>query len=138
VKVADALHEKARMEGVPVQLPNLYARKNPAAGFQRKWFWLFPQLRPCQDPRGPGRKWWHCLDTTVQRAMERANRRAGTEGITPHHLRHAYATYAHEDGASLRDLQELLGHKNVQTTSNYVSPDPRRVPSPFERMKLSA
>lgn len=138
VRAAEVVHEKARLEGVPVQLPHLYAKKNPAAAFQRKWFWLFPQLRPCQDPRGPGRKWWHCLDTTVQRAMERANVRAGTEGIMPHHLRHGWATYAHADGANLRDLQEVLGHKNIETTARYVRPDPERVPSPFERMGLVA
>lgn len=138
VRAAEALHKKAVLEGVLVQMPHLYAIKNPNAVFQRRWFWLFPQQRPCRDPRGPGRKWWHCLDTTVQRALQRANRAAGTEGITPHHLRHAWATYAHADGAHLRDLQEVLGHKNIETTANYVRPDPERVPSPFEKLKIVA
>jgi site-specific recombinase XerD len=138
VRAAEVVHGKAVLEGVPVQLPHLYTKKNPAAAFQKKWFWLFPQMQPCRDPRGPGRKWWHCLDTTVQRAMVRANRRAGTEGIMPHHLRHAWATYAHADGAHMRDLQEVLGHKNIETTANYVRPDPERVPSPFEGMRLVA
>jgi integrase len=138
VKAAEAIHARAVMEGVPVKLPHLYAKKNPKSAFQRRWFWLFPQTLPCRDPRCGGRVWWHCLDSTVQRAMRTANRRAGTEGITPHHLRHAWATYSHEDGAHLRDLQEVLGHKNIETTARYVRPDPERVPSPFERLKLIA
>jgi site-specific recombinase XerD len=138
VKAAEALQKRAVMEGVPVPLPHLYAKKNPGAAFQRRWFWLFPQAQPCIDPRSKARVWWQCLPSTVRRAMRSANRRAGTEGITPHCLRHAWATHAHEDGAHLRDLQEVLGHKNVETTARYVRPDPERVPSPFERMKLTA
>lgn len=138
VKVSEAVQQRSKLEGVPVKLPHLYAKKNPAAAFERGWFWLFPQILPCIDPRTKGRVWWHCLDTTVQRAMRKANRLAKTDGITPHHLRHAWATYAHEDGAHLRDLQEVLGHKNIETTARYVRPDPERVPSPFERMQIVA
>jgi integrase len=138
VKAAEAVRDRAVMEGVPVKMPHLYAKKNPKAAFQRGWFWLFPQIQPCVDPRTKGRVWWHCLDTTVQRAMRTANRRAGVDGITPHHLRHAWATYAHADGAHLRDLQEVLGHKNIETTARYVRPDPERVPSPLESMHLVA
>jgi integrase len=78
------------------------------------------------------------LSESVQRAMQVANRRAGTEGITPHHLRHAWATYAHANGAPLRDLQEILGHKSIETTARYVRPDPERVISPFESLRLAS
>lgn len=138
MRAAEVIHERAIMEGVPAQLPHLYAKKNPGAAFQKRWFWLFPQIQPCDDPRGHGRVWWHCHPKTVQRAMRVANRRAGTEGITPHHLRHAWATYAHANGAHLRDLQEILGHKNIETTARYVRPDPERVPSPFESLAIVA
>lgn len=137
VKVAEAIHQRAVMDGVPVKLPNLYAKKNPQASFQRRWFWLFPQVSPCIDPRGSTRVWWHCHPKTVQRALRIANRRAGTEGITPHHLRHAWATDAHAAGAHLRDLQEILGHKSIETTIRYVRPDPERVPSPFETLRIA-
>jgi site-specific recombinase XerD len=138
VRSAETLQKRSIMEGVPVKLPHLYAKKNPQAQFQRRWFWLFPQCQPCVDPRGGGRVWWHCLPSTVRRAMRTANRRAGTEGITPHCLRHAWATHAHADGAHMRDLQEVLGHKNIETTARYVRPDPERVPSPFERLSIVA
>lgn len=129
-----AIHKKAVTMGVPTKLPHLYAAKNPAAVFQRRWFWLFPQHQPCQDPRGAGRVWWHCLESTVQRA----NRRAGTEGIAPHHLRHAWATDAHAAGAHVRDLQEILGHKNIETTMRYLRPSPERVTSPIDTLWSAA
>lgn len=138
IHAAEVIYKKAVLEGVPVKLPHLYAKKNPQAAHQRRWFYLFPQIQPCDDPRGRGRVWWHCHPKTVQRAMRSANLRAGTEGITPHHLRHAWATYAHANGAHLRDLQEILGHKSIETTARYVRPDPERVPSPFERMAIVA
>ena len=132
VQAAEAQHKKARAMGVPAKLPNKLAQKYPKAPFQRRWFWLFPQNAPCNDPRGAGRVWWHCLDSAVQRAMRSANTRAGTEGITPHHLRHAWATHSADDGADLRDLQEILGHRDINTTMRYVRPRPERVPSPLD------
>ena len=138
VKAAETIQKRAVMEGVPVKLPHLYAKKNPQSAFQRRWFWLFPQCQPCVDPRSKARVWWQCLPSTVRRAMRSANRRAGTEGITPHCLRHAWATHAHADGAHMRDLQEILGHKDIETTARYVRPDPDLVPSPFEMMQIVA
>jgi site-specific recombinase XerD len=136
VGIAEALHQKALTMGVPTKLPNQIARKYPAATRQLRWFWLFPQSQPCNDIDGPGRVWWHCLEDTVQRAMRGANKRAGTEGITCHHLRHAWATHAHEQGACVRDLQEILGHRDIRTTMRYLRPDPERVPSPLESLDL--
>jgi len=138
VKVSEAVHERAKIQGVPVKLPGLYAKKNPAASFHRRWFWLFPQINPCTDPRTEKLVWWHCHPKTVQRAMRIANDRAGTEGITPHMLRHAWATEAHADGAHVRDIQEIMGHKSIETTMRYLRPDPERVPSPFEKLRLTA
>jgi integrase len=138
VSASEAVQKRSVASGVPVKLPHCYAKKNPQAAFQRRWFWLFPQNQPCVDPRGAGRVWWHCLPSTVQRAMRTANRRAGTEGITPHCLRHAWATHAHDDGALLPDLQVVLGHRSIETTARYVRPNPERVPSPLESMDFVA
>lgn len=138
VAAAEARHQQAVLEGVPVKLPHRYGVKHHAAAFQRRWFWLFPMNRPCFDPRGAGRVWWRCLPKTVQAAMRSANRRAGTEGITPHSLRHAWASHAAEDGAQLQDLRVILGHKSIETTARYVRPNPERVPSPIEKMDFAA
>lgn len=134
---AECTWKKSVQMGVPVKLPHKMAQKNPRARFQKRWFFLFPMAQPCMDPRGEGRVWWRCLDDTVQRAMRTANNAAGLEGITPHHLRHAWATHAHRDGACMRDLQEILGHRDPKTTAKYIAPDPESVASPLESLGIA-
>jgi integrase len=137
IQTAECVWRKAVRMGVPVKLPHRMNEKNPAAAFQRRWFFLFPMPQPCMDPRGAGRVWWRCLDDTVQRAMRTANKAAGLEGITPHHLRHAWATHAHAEGATMRDLQEILGHRDPRTTAKYIAPNPELVVSPLESLDIA-
>jgi integrase/recombinase XerD len=57
---------------------------------------------------------------TVQKACKRACQRAGLPRITPHTLRHCYATHLMEAGTDTRMIQALLGHHRVGTTSVYT------------------
>jgi integrase/recombinase XerD len=79
------------------------------------------------------------LDQQVQRAVRAAGRRAGLScTVTPHSLRHAYATHALHSGAYIRDIQVALGHRSLETTMGYCHADVDRVRSPLETIAAVA
>jgi site-specific recombinase XerD len=94
---------------------------------RRPKLWLFPQDSHAERPMESG---------TAQRIVQRAAKRAGiARRVSPHTLRHSYATHLLEAGTDIRSIQMLLGHRNLKTTARYthVSEDHlRAVRSPLD------
>ena len=91
--------------------------------------------KPSAHPRTGERVRWRMHEVNVQRAVRRGAEKAGLPSkVTPHVLRHTYATHAHGAGAAARDLQAVLGHAKLETTMRYLEAQPARVVSPLDQL----
>jgi site-specific recombinase XerD len=106
------------------------------------WRWrkpktyLFPSRHPPREPEQP------ISDKMVWIACQEAARQAGlSKRITPHTLRHSWATHLLEAGTDLRTIQVLLGHGDLETTAQYLHLSQRHlqtVANPVDRLALTA
>lgn len=75
---------------------------------------------------------------TIQQIIKKAAQKAGiNKNVTPHTFRHSFATHLLEDGENLFIIQQLLGHKNLETTRIYthISQEQiRKVKSPLDKL----
>lgn len=103
----------------------------------RRWkkpkTWLFPG-----QPRADGK---HLTDKAVWHVCNDAARHAGIKKrVSPHMLRHSFATHLLEDGADLATIQVLLGHADLEATSIYLHLSRRHLEktvNPLEHLPIS-
>jgi integron integrase len=122
VEFVKQLHEQDLEAGFgEVYIPYALEKKYPKSKFETKWQFLFPMTKVSKDPRSETIRRHHVHPKTLGRNIKIASQKANlNKRVTSHIFRHSYATHLLQAGIDLRSIQELLGHKSVETTMIYT------------------
>ena len=119
---------KGKRDRMAMLSPTLLEELRIYVRWARPHHWLFPGM----DPTRP----LHAR--VLQRRCQLTAEQAGlTKRVTPHTLRHSFATHLLDAGTDLRVIQTLLGHRKVATTTIYTHVSTQRVQStmsPLDRL----
>ena len=122
LRKSEAQHEADRRAGLAgMWMPDALERKYPNAGRELAWFWVFPSHTLSMDPRAGIVRRHHLSDSVIQKAVKAAAHKARIhKPVSVHTLRHCFATHLLLNGVDIRQIQDYLGHANVETTMVYT------------------
>ena len=127
----DADAEEVRVEGKGTKTRVVPAGEHAWRALERYLERARPALDAGESPALFLSKSGRRLSTSdVRRRLKLQARRVG---ISPHTLRHSFATHLLEGGADLRSIQELLGHASISTTQTYTRVESRRLKQAYSR-----
>jgi len=116
------LHAKDLAGGYgEVYLPDALEPKYPNAAKDWGWQYVFPSSKLSVDPRSGKIRRHHISEKTIQNGVKEAVQKAGiVKHASVHTLRHSFATHLLMNGVNIREIQNLLGHKHLETTMIYT------------------
>lgn len=140
VKVLWRYDVEEKLNGV--SLPNAWGRKSPSSRLEFAWYYLFASDNYSKCPHS-GMMYRHHRDSSgYSKALKAAVRECGIpKRITPHCLRHSFASHSLEGGVPIHVLQELMGHTSIETTETYLHVSKNgatAAKSPIESLKVFA
>jgi site-specific recombinase XerD len=116
------LHQEDLQKGYDgVLLPASFEKKAKSAARDLVWQWFFPAQRLTLVAATREVRRYHVHETDIQRAVKVAARKAGIpKRVSPHTLRHTFATHLLQANYDIRQIQQMLGHSDVRTTMIYT------------------
>ena len=137
VKTVKILHREDLKKGYNgVFMPGLFEKKAKFAPKEFIWQWFFPAQSLTFVESEKGMRRYHVHESDIQRAVKSAAFKAGIpKRVSPHTLRHTFATHLLQANYDIRQIQQMLGHSDIRTTMIYthtIKSDAKPMKSPLD------